>query len=248
MAENLRRHSTRHWFSGKMSCGVCGWSYISNGGNNVKSHSLHCENRRGNGKNPLKAPSGRIYGCSNKSVNEKVLLQAMECIMGYIGHTRNEVIDDLLREIAEMQQSDEIIDTAPLEAEIKKLDTKKRNAIDLMLEDLISKDDLRKQTEFYDSEITRLNEEIHQNKNLNGVHAWQIKKVQEYIVKVKETANIKKYSKDIYRELIEKVLVNSDSTIDIYLNCVPFGFKVAYHTSGGTKNYTIHIDSCAVVA
>ena len=248
MVENLRRHSTKHWFSGKMSCGACGWSYISNGGNNVKSHTLHCENRRGNGKNPLKAPSGKIYGCSNKGINEKVLLKAMECIMGYIGQTRNEVIDDLLREIAEMQQSDEIINTVPLENEIEKLNTKKRNAIDLMLEDLISKDDLKKQTEFYDSEIVRLNEEIHQSKNINSVHSRQIKKVQEYIVKVKETANITEYNTDIYRELLEKVLVNNDSTIDVYLNCVPFGFKVVYHTSGGTKNWKIHIDSCAVIA
>ena len=41
-------------------------------------------------------------------------------------------------------------------AEIENLVRKKRKAIDLMLDELISKEDFKKQTEFYNSEIARL--------------------------------------------------------------------------------------------
>lgn len=172
----------------------------------------------------------------------------MQRILEHITRSRDEVIEDLMREIAQMQKSDKVVDTAPLEVEIEKLGTKKRNAIDLMLEGLISKSDLKKQTEFYDSEIVRLNEEIYQSKDISNVHLRQIKNIRECISKVKETAKITEYNTDIYRELIDKVLVNGDGTVDFYLNCVPFAFKVAYHTSGGTKNYAVHIDSCAIIA
>jgi hypothetical protein len=107
---------------------------------------------------------------------------------------------------------------------------------------------LKKQTKFYDSEIARLNEEIYQSKNVSLVHERQIKKVREYIDKVKETANITEYNADIFGEILERVETNADNTADVYLNCVPFGFKVMYHITGGTKNFTIHIDSCAVIA
>ncbi|MCL2108649.1 MAG: hypothetical protein FWH20_04800 [Oscillospiraceae bacterium] len=172
---------------------------------------------------------------------------AMECILGHIGNTRDEVIADLMREIKEMQKITTSVDVAPLEAEIEKLGTKKRNAIDLMLEGLISKDDLKKQTEFYDSEISRLNEEIFQSQNVSLVHERQIRNVREYIDKVKETAEITEYNTDVYRELLDEVLVNGDGTADFYLNCVPFGFKVAYSTVVRSKKFIVTIESCTII-
>jgi hypothetical protein len=68
---------------------------------------------------------------------------------------------------------------------------KKRKAIDLMLEGLISKDDLKEQTAFYDSEIARLTEEMNQNRNISSVHKKQIDRVKSYIDSVEKTSEIK---------------------------------------------------------
>lgn len=248
MTVENRKHSSKHWHSGKMRCGVCDWSYILNINYASVTRTLLCENRRNNGTEITVADNGRSYGCANKGINEQVLLLSLEHILQQIGHTRDEVISDLLCEITAMQKKSTSADVASLESEIEKLNTKKRNSIDLMLEGLISKDDLKKQTEFYDNEIARLTEEIHQSKDIGNAHARQIKKVREYIDKVKETADITEYNTDIYRELLDRIMVNGDNTIDVFLNCVPFGFKVAYTTAVRKKKFIVTIDSCSIIA
>jgi DNA invertase Pin-like site-specific DNA recombinase len=247
MAAEGRRHSTKHWHSGKIKCGVCGRAYILNSNGVSKTLTLCCENRRSNGTELKVADNGKTYGCANNGMNEQVLMLGMECILKHIGHTRNEVINDLLREIKTMQKKSETVDVSSLEAEIKNLETKKRNAIDLLLEGLISKDDLKKQTEFYDSEIVRLNDEIYQSQNVSLVHERQIRNVKNYIAKVKETAGISEYNSDIYSTVLERVMVNNNCTADFYLNCVPFGFRIVYHTETKKRKFNVYVDSCVII-
>jgi hypothetical protein len=128
------------WHSGKIRCGLCDWSYISSGGKGkAKFQTLHCENRRKNGIEKTTATNGKSYGCTNRGINEQVLLLSMERILEHISVIRDEVIEDLLREIAQIQKTDKVVDTAPLQAEIEKIGAKKQGAIDLMLEGLSPK-------------------------------------------------------------------------------------------------------------
>ena len=57
-----------------------------------------------------------------------------------------------------------------LKIEIENLSRKKRKAIDLMLDDMLSKEDLKKQTEYYDEEIARLTKEISDMQNVGAAH------------------------------------------------------------------------------
>jgi hypothetical protein len=246
MTVESRRHSWKFWYSNKIRCGICGRSYVSNK-KAAKAQTLHCNNRRMNGAIPQNDDNGNIFGCSNIGVSERVFIQAMECVLQNIEKTRDEVISDLLNEIKAMQKNSKSVDVAPIKAEIEKLGTKKRNAIDLMLEGLISKDDLKGQTEFYDTEIARLTETLYRNKNINSVNLQQIQNIKECIEKIKETAGITECNNDIYRELLDKILVNNDNTIDVFLNCVPFGFKVAYSTVVRSKKFYVTIESCSII-
>ena len=78
----------------------------------------------------------------------------------------------------------------------------------------------------------------------------QIKSIREFIEKVNATENIDSGNTDIYGELTEKIIVNNDKSVDIFLNCVPFAFHVTYHVEKYTRigKYDIFIDSCEVVA
>ena len=53
-----------------------------------------------------------------------------------------------------MQQNDIRVDVQPLKEQIESFNLKKRKAIDLMIDGLITKEDLRQQTEYYDKEIS----------------------------------------------------------------------------------------------
>ena len=53
-----------------------------------------------------------------------------------------------------MQQNDIRVDVQPLKEQIESYNLKKRKAIDLMIDGLITKEDLRQKTEYYDKEIS----------------------------------------------------------------------------------------------
>lgn len=156
----------------------------------------------------------------------------------------------MLLEIKQTQKLHKAFDGSALKSEIEKLKQKKRKAFDLMLEDQLSKDDLKEQAEFYDGEIARLTKEIAENQDMNATHKKQIDGIRGYIDKIKSTENADSANTEIYRELVNKIIVQRDRTVDIYLNCVPFGFRVKYHAyvARRIQVYDIFVDSCEVIA
>ena len=89
---------------------------------------------------------------------------------------------------AAMQHTDPAPETEVLKNEIENLSRKKRKAIDLMLDDLLSKEDLKKQTEYYDEEIARLTKEIADMQNVGAAHQKQLDGIRNYIQEVNRTA------------------------------------------------------------
>ena len=243
------KHSSSYWYSTKVFCGMCKYTFNVGGQKSLANRTLRCVNRQKYGSEARVDANGAEVGCDNKGVNEKVLAHCMEYIIGQIQNTQEEIIKDLLVEIKSMQKETKIIDTKVFEDEIENVNNKKRQAIDLLLEGLISKEDLKSQTAFYDSEIVRLNEEIFKSQNVNHTHENQIGKVKEYISRVKKTAKINDYNTDVFGELLERVVVNENDVVDFYLNCVPFGFRISYHTKRliVKKIFEVYIDSCDII-
>ena len=170
MAKEGRKYSSHYWYSSKVFCGKCGYTYNVTGGTDKKKRSLHCVNRAKYGKNPRVDANGFKAGCDNKSINETVLAYCMKYLLEQIQVSRAEIVGQLLEEIKIIQNSEPAVNCDPLKEEIENLGRKKRKAIDLMLDNLISKDDLKKQTEFYDSEIARLTEKIAESPNVCAAH------------------------------------------------------------------------------
>jgi len=48
---------------------------------------------------------------------------------------------------------------------------------------------------------------------------------------------------------LKKFIVHKDCIIDVYLNCVPFGFRLNYHTTMNNRfqNYACVIDNLAII-
>ena len=227
-----QKHSITYWFSSKIRCGKCGRSYIVSGGKTKQTRTVRCINRQVNGavKREL---NGFDVGCNNDSINQVAINGCMKHILEHIKVARESIVKDLLLEVKSMQKIEKPIDTKPLEIAIENFNRKKREAIDLMLEKIITKDDLKEQTAFYDNEITRLTEEIHNSRNSNAIHQKQIADVKAFIDEVNKAADTDSDNTELYGELVREIIVNSDRTVDFYLNCVPFGFKIAYSTRHG---------------
>jgi len=246
-----QKYSKKNWYSNKVFCGKCGWSYSPGGAPKHKmgKRSLKCRNRLFNTKEIRSAVNGKQIGCDSISINEKALPQFIKFILEHIQNSREEIIGDMLQDIQAMQELDSPIDTKPLEAEIENNIRKKRKAYDLMLDDKMKKEDLVEQSAFYDSEIARLTEEINQNQNLAAIHQMQIDKVKSHIAEVEKAADLTAENTDVYRELLDRFVVNDGNAV-VYLKCMPVGFKIYYHTKrvNTRRIFNIIIDNYEIVS
>ena len=249
LARQGRKYSKHYWYSSKVFCGKCGYSYNVSGKNTKIKRSLRCVNRAKYGENHRIDANGAEVGCDNKSINENVLAFCMKYILERIQISRSEIVEQLISEIKAIQQNEPTVNTDNLRAEIDKLTRKKHKAIDLMLEELITKDDLREQTEFYDNEIAKLTEEIALGQDVNSAHKKQLDGIKNYIVQVNATVGMDTSSTKIYGELLKKVIVHNEGVTDFYLNCVPFGFRMTYHLHRYNRGHQLDVlvDNCEVI-
>ena len=245
-----RKYSKHYWFSSKVFCGKCGYSYNVSGQTSREKRPLRCVNRAKYGSTPRVDANGAEVGCDSKSINETVLAFCMKYILGHIQLTRTSITERLMNNIAIMQQSEPAVNTQPLKDEIENLTKKKRKAIDLMLDELISKEDLKYQTEYYDSEIARLTEQIAASQNVSEAHKKQLEAIRNYIAQVNRTAEIDTDSTKIYGELLKKVVVHKEGVTDFYLTCVPFGFRMNYHIHRYNRGHLLEVlvDKCEVIS
>lgn len=244
-----KRHSRHYWFSNIVRCGCCGHPYNVGGKADNRKRTLHCVNRAKYGTTPRVDKNGAEVGCDNSGVNERVLEACMKHILMYVRSSRDRIVNELYQDIEYIQTVDKPIDIEPLKAEIETFNLKKRKAIDLMIDGLISKDDLKKQTEYYDSEIAKLTEQIVSSQDINAVHRQQIEGIKDYIDQVKKTSDADIDSHEIYREITRLIKIYKDKEIHIYLNCVPFGFRIIYHVNWFNKErrFNVFIDKCEVI-
>ena len=161
-----RKHFGSFWLSGKVSCGKCGYTYVSCGSTKQAVVQMCCRNRMLYGKEQKYAPNGELIGCNAHSVDERIVAKAMDTIISNLGGISDTLETQLIDDIKKVQSMQTEFDPVPLKDEIAKYKTKKQKAIDLMLDELITKDDLKKQTAFDDSEIVRLTEKIAKCSNI----------------------------------------------------------------------------------
>ncbi|MBQ7981164.1 MAG: recombinase family protein, partial [Oscillospiraceae bacterium] len=250
LAREGRKYSKHYWFSSKVFCGKCGYSYNVSGQTSREKRPLRCVNRAKYGSTPRVDANGAEVGCDSKSINETVLAFCMKYILEHIQLTRTSITERLMSNIAIMQQNEPAVNTQPLKDEIENLTKKKRKAIDLMLDELISKEDLKQQTEYYDSEIARLTEQIAASQNVSEAHRKQLEAIRNYITQVNRTAEIDTDSTKIYGELLKKVIVHKEGVTDFYLTCVPFGFRMKYHIHRYNRGHLLEVlvDKCEVIS
>ena len=249
LAREGKRHSRHYWFSNIVRCGCCGYPYNIGGKTTEKNRTLHCVNRAKYGTTHRIDKNGAEVGCDNKGVNERVLAACVKHILEYVQISKETIIEGLYNDIELIQSVDKPIDIEPLKAEIESYNRKKRKAIDLLLDELITKEDLKKQTEYYDGEIERLTEQIASGQDINSAHRKQIDGIKSFITQIKKAVDTDTDSQEIYREMTSAIKIYKENEIHIYLNCVPFGFKIRYHVKKFNQQhrFNVFIDSCEVI-
>ena len=247
--EQKSKHSNRYWCSGKLICGECDQRFVSRtkilkNGNTYKAWRCYAAANHGTAK---KDSFGNDIGCDSASVNERVIGACVGYVMKHVQSNKDAIIKDMLTEIKAVQQMETNVDTAPLYAKIEGLNDKKRRAIDLVLDGTITREDLKQQTVFYDTDIETLTKQIADAENINVIHQKQVDGIQRYISELSSMMDFDADNELLYREVLDRIVVYNDNVVVVYLNCVPFGIRLQYRVSGRMDKYSVEINSMNIV-
>jgi len=243
------RYSSRYWCSGKLLCGECGQSFVSRT-KNLKSGEIYrawrCYAAANHGVKKTDE-TGHTIGCDSASINDKVLTAGVAQVLNVIRRRKDSIIREILQEIKEVQDSDAEIDAALLYEKIRNLNEKKRRALDFALEGTISKEDLKQQNDYYDSQIEELTARISVAENLKASRFEQVRSIRTYIYEINRILDFDGNDTLVFREIVDRIVVNRDNFITIYLICVPFGIKLHYSTTGRLENFCVVFDDIEVI-
>ena len=143
------KHSNRYWCSGKLYCEMCGQRYVSRtkklkNGTTYKAWRCYAAANHGTSK---VSDDGEVIGCDNGSINERALLTCVHYCICQLQTNQKELKKEILQEIKAIKGiTDKKLDTKRITEKMESLNAKKRKAIDLMLDGLITKADLQEQT------------------------------------------------------------------------------------------------------
>lgn len=195
--------------------------------------------------------NGVMVGCDNRFITEKVINTCMKYVLEHIQNKRDSISEQLLADIKFIQETATVTDTKPLQERIEKISEKKRNSVDLMLEGIISKDDLKVQVNQYDAEIAELSEQIANNSDISRYHQKQLEAIRGYIAQINQTENMDTDSFEVYNSMLKKIVVYDNSTIDFYLTCIPFGFHLTYRNERIPHTHNIWgvtVEKCEIIS
>lgn len=248
-AKEGMKYSSSYWFSNKVVCGKCGTHFSKTGGKHNPNPMIRCSNRAAYGTEKRVSANGRHVGCDNGFITENILKACVRYVLGFVREEREQIEKQLLADIREIQKNAKEVDPAPLRAQIEKVNAKKQNAVDLMLEGIISKEDLKRQVAQYDAEIEELTTKIANGKNMNETHNKQLRAIREYIEQINATGDMDIDSTEVYAEIVQEMVSYEDDILDVYLNCVPFGFRLRYHREKTPHCHfqTIVVDDCTTI-
>lgn len=235
-------HSSRYWCSGKIICGQCGRGFVSRT-KKRKDGSVYrawrCYENACHGKKKSHEP-GNTRGCDNGTVSESTLLSCVSYVIGQVPLDREALTEEILHEIQKLPETaGKEADMAQLNKKRAALELKKRKAVDLLLEGMISREDFKRQTEWYEGKIEAIAcrlQMAEQERNLKGVlDIKEIGKAVEDILELGITNEV------MYREVLDKIVVDCHDTLSVRLKGLPSGLRMKVKTTGKKEEYTTEI-------
>lgn len=244
------KHSNRYWCSGKLYCGLCGQRYVSRTKklkNGTVYKAWRCYAAANHGAKKISS-FGEQIGCDNGSINEKALLTCMHYCICQLQTNQKELKREIMQEIKEIKGiSEKKPDTKRIQEKMDALSAKKKKAIDLMLDGLITKSDLQEQTKWYDEQLAELSEALNAAGKQDKENAAELHEYESYLNALDEIMTFDESNESLYREILDKMVIYHDKTVEVWLKCVPFGMKLSVSSRGKNDDYHTDILSMEII-
>ncbi|MBM6668791.1 recombinase family protein [Lacrimispora saccharolytica] len=242
--EQKSKHSNRYWCSGKIRCAECRNRYVSRtkklkSGETYKAWRCYAAANHGTKKQDA---DGNEIGCDNSSINDRSLKTCMNYCITLVQGERDSLKREILEEISQLQKTAvKKSDSKKIQKKIDSLEMKKRKAIDLMLDGLISKEDLQNQTAWYNEELEKLNIQLTDAFQKDKLDSRQINNMEQYIKAIDEIMGMDGNSEEVYKEVLDHMEIHKENVVDVWLKSIPFGIRLKIKATGKREYFKTEI-------
>ena len=234
--EGKSKHSNRYPFSGKIKCGCCGSSYVARyktRKNGSRYKSWRCLEAARHGR-PHADKAGNQVGCRGLSIRNEDAIHIMYLVTRSLQFNKKKMADNLLGIIKSAMAADTAgTDSGKMKLKIKMMGEKRKKLIDLYISGHITREEFTAARTKCENELTELQsviENIREQKE-------EMEKQQELVTEITEVMddliNGVEYEDDLYKEILDKMVVNDKDHIDVYLNLYPL--KLSYTAVTASK-------------
>lgn len=251
--EQRSKHSNLYWCSGKIRCAECGSRFmrrvkrLSNGG---ERRSWICDEavRFGNRKIGI---DGKPIGCDMNSVNEQVLKYCVRYSIQHVQFHQERLTEQIMAEVKEIQQLQNPYDVEKLQKKIHKLESEKRKAIKLRIDDEISQADLKSFTDDLNQQIQSYREQIQAAYDFEQKQEELAGEIAEYVQSIQKILNSEDAmicdDEAFLGEMLEQVTVYQSNEVEVKLTGVPFSFRLKYVTSGRGESFRVRVNHQEII-
>lgn len=243
-AEQKSKHSNRYWGSGKIFCGECGERFVSKAKKTSVgvSKSWHCHNH-------VKAAAFRQAEClMSETASDKSLKSIVLYILKDLVSNKEALKEEVIKSISELNFDEKTKSVEDIEGKIERLESKKAKLIDIRLAEEISKEDFRIKKEQIEFEISELRKEVVAIKEIALTKQKQQDRMNAIIDEIDRILNFKDEDlDDLLGEVTEKIIVYEGHTVEVRFKDIPFGFRVAYKSTGKLDTYRTEVLELEVV-
>lgn len=228
--EGKAKHSNRYPFSGKIKCGCCGSSYVArykNRKNGTRYKAWRCYKSATQGS-PHTDKAGNPLGCSNPSIRNDDAVHIMYLVTRSLQLEEKKITANLLSVIQSvLSVNTNYSHIEKLKEQIQSVEDKRTQLIDLCISGAITKQEFITKREACDKEISELQDTISGIDQQHLLANQQESVMKEITAAIHEIVSGVEYEDAFYSQILERMVVQSKDTVDVYLNLLPIKWSYA---------------------
>ena len=226
--EGKAKHSNRYPFSGKIKCGCS--SYVArykNRKNGTRYKAWRCYKSATQGS-PHTDKAGNPLGCSNPSIRNEDAVHIMYLVTRSLQLEEKKITANLLSVIQSvLSVNTDYSHIEKLKEQIQSVEDKRTQLIDLCISGAITKQEFITKREACDKEISELQDTISGIDQQHLLADQQESVMKEITAAIHEIVSGVEYEDAFYSQILDRMVVQSKDTVDVYLNLLPIKWSYA---------------------
>lgn len=232
--ENRRKLGRRYCFSGKITCGECGRSYVFHNkkrNNGSRYHFWECYNKKIYGKTKrLHEEKDEIVGCDNIPISDKDLRTLVSTIISELEFDEENVLRKMKKQLIQAFSEGTKIE---YDAEKKKLaiiKDRRKKLVDIYIDHVITKEEFKERCEILDKEISLMENKVRELEKFK-TEKGLVENERDAIIKdcisyAKDTISCNVVADEFIEAILDEIIIYKNNTIIVKLNLIPDEWKI----------------------